>query len=470
MFANYSNTTQLQSATYTAETLALTANNARYLGGTIATGYQLRSDLAANVLTLTSANTLYVGSVPAINVVSNSMLIQNLARYATLSGANFGTGLVNAFSYSTGSGYATLNGGTIVNSTVIAIGNSSANGYISLQSNSTAAWAEFSGRALTANSSLYLGDRLATSFADRNEVLYILQQATNNGATETFVTTAVATSLATAKTYSDGKYLDAVGVAQQKATEAFSNVFTTNATFSGVETFNANTLFNANLTASNLYATNIRVDGNLTVLGTLATINTLELQVKDNSILLADTQASTSTPQDSVDFTVYGQFGNTANTWYSGLYRDASESSGHYSKSVWKLFAAKGGTEIGASGLASLTDAESMESVGNYKKGTLSAYLEPYGLGGGFVANSTSVYLMANNSLAITIAANTLSLSSALTPVNGGTGQTAFSTGDILYATSSSTFGKRSVGTIGQVLQISDSNLPVYADLDGGSF
>jgi hypothetical protein len=65
---------------------ANTANNALNLGGVAAASYQLNSTLAANVATLTANNTSFVGSVTAANVVSNAQLSANLANYQTTAG------------------------------------------------------------------------------------------------------------------------------------------------------------------------------------------------------------------------------------------------------------------------------------------------------------------------------------------------------------------------------------------------
>lgn len=53
---------------------------------------------------------------------------------------------------------------------------------------------------------------------------------------------------------------------------------------------------------------------------------------------------------------------------------------------------------------------------------------------------------------------------------NGGTGLTSYSTGDLLYASGSTTLAKLSVGNTGKVLQVSASGLPVWADIDGGTY
>jgi len=85
-------------------TIVGTVNNALYLGGTVASGYQTTAGLSANVATLTSNNTSYVGTVTAANVVSNAQLVANLANYALLSGGLF-TGSVNATSYNVGTAF-----------------------------------------------------------------------------------------------------------------------------------------------------------------------------------------------------------------------------------------------------------------------------------------------------------------------------------------------------------------------------
>lgn len=71
-----------------ANVATLTANNAAFLGGTAASGYQTTAGLSANVATLTANNTSFVGTVSAANVVSNSQLSGNLSNYQTTAGLN----------------------------------------------------------------------------------------------------------------------------------------------------------------------------------------------------------------------------------------------------------------------------------------------------------------------------------------------------------------------------------------------
>lgn len=52
----------------------------------------------------------------------------------------------------------------------------------------------------------------------------------------------------------------------------------------------------------------------------------------------------------------------------------------------------------------------------------------------------------------------------------GGTGLTSYAIGDILYASDTNTLSKLSAGTSGKVLQINGSGVPVWSDLDGGTY
>jgi hypothetical protein len=56
-----------------------------------------------------------------------------------------------------------------------------------------------------------------------------------------------------------------------------------------------------------------------------------------------------------------------------------------------------------------------------------------------------------------------------LTYAYGGTGQTTYAKGDILYASAANTLSKLTAGTNGQVLQLQDG-VPEWADLDGGTY
>jgi hypothetical protein len=52
----------------------------------------------------------------------------------------------------------------------------------------------------------------------------------------------------------------------------------------------------------------------------------------------------------------------------------------------------------------------------------------------------------------------------------GGTGLTSYTTGDLIYASATNTLAKRAAGTDGQVLQMNSSGIPVWGDIDGGTY
>lgn len=52
----------------------------------------------------------------------------------------------------------------------------------------------------------------------------------------------------------------------------------------------------------------------------------------------------------------------------------------------------------------------------------------------------------------------------------GGTGLTTYAIGDILYASDENTLSKLTIGANGKVLQVNGSGIPVWADLDGGTY
>lgn len=52
----------------------------------------------------------------------------------------------------------------------------------------------------------------------------------------------------------------------------------------------------------------------------------------------------------------------------------------------------------------------------------------------------------------------------------GGTGLTTYATGDIIYASATNTLAKLNIGTEGKVMQVSASGVPVWGDIDGGTY
>jgi trimeric autotransporter adhesin len=76
------------------------ANNSLSLGGTLASGYQTTTGLAANVATMTALNANNLGGNPAANYVLGTTLSSTLSNYATSSALSSGlTGKQNSLGY-----------------------------------------------------------------------------------------------------------------------------------------------------------------------------------------------------------------------------------------------------------------------------------------------------------------------------------------------------------------------------------
>lgn len=191
---------------------------------------------------------------------------------------------------------------------------------------------------------------------------------------------------------------------------------------------------NVAMDSANVSIRNLSISGNLSVSGTLTSIDTQNLIVKDGTIKLAEDQANTSAFTDAIDFGFYGTYGNTniGNTFYSGLVRDHLTST--TTSSLWRLFS----TDVEPTGTTDFT-------VAGSKMGTLKAYLQT---NGSFVANSTVVNITANATVSSAIIANTLTLTSALGANSGGTGSTVTNPGDMIIG-SATTGGSISAVIIG---------------------
>lgn len=217
---------------------------------------------------------------------------------------------------------------------------------------------------------------------------------------------------------------------------------------------NPNTGIIANSTGTfvnpTLSLTNLTLTGNLTVQGTVTTIDTTTLSVKDNMIVLADQEASTGTFTDNIDTGFYVQTGNTTVNFYSGLSRVAASSSN--TVPFFKLFS--------TATLPNNTIIDTSATLGQ-----LNAYL----IGGALVSNSTNFNITGTGSLAVAIAANTLTLSTAMGVASGGTGATTLANNAVLVGNAAGTFQTIALGTTGFVLQSNGTSV-VYDVIDGGTF
>jgi hypothetical protein len=234
---------------------------------------------------------------------------------------------------------------------------------------------------------------------------------------------------------------------------------TANFTHTGNVTFSsANTVVAGTLSTANIAATNITVSGNLVISGTVESINTTQLIVNSHLIELADNSLNV----DVVDSGWFAPAGNATATWYSGLARIAAKSSNN-NPYFW-LFGSN----------TNPNTAITIDTSSNSATGTLQSYITPYGVGGAFVINSSSITVTANSTVAVNITANTLALSTVLPGSSGGTGTGTNVLGDILIGTGTSGGWTRlatSSGGDGYVLQINATSGAVnWNTLDGGIF
>jgi len=171
------------------------------------------------------------------------------------------------------------------------------------------------------------------------------------------------------------------------------------------------------------------LSGNLTVSGTLTTIDTNNLTIEDPMIKVANGNGT-----DTVDVGFYGMFTN-GGTRYTGLVRDATDG-------VFKLFT---GLEV-----------EPTTTVNTAAVGYGTAILEAYLNSGALVSNSSALNITANSIINVALSANTIKLST-------------LTSGGILVGNSTGFMTNLAVGTDGYVLQ-SNGTTVVYGTLDGGTF
>jgi len=217
-------------------------------------------------------------------------------------------------------------------------------------------------------------------------------------------------------------------------------------------TASANTITVYGLTVNSSFVANtgniyhdLYVGGDLHITGNAIFANVESYIVTDPLIQLAANNNNT----DLLDIGFFGNYNQGGGAHeHTGLFRDASDG-------VYKLF---DGLQVAPTTFVDTAD-------GTYNQATLKAYLDS----GALISNATNLNITATNTLAVALAANTLTLSTALAATSGGTGYKTYTTGDILVASSSSALSKLALGAEGYVLQSNGTAL-VYGSLDGGSF
>jgi hypothetical protein len=383
--------------------------------------------------------------------------------------------------------YANISGG------IISLNNTTGAGYIRIGNTSVFATinsTSYTGSTLTANNADYLGTVAAANYVQNTDsralsgnlsftgtnTVFNSNVVFNGKVANNFIPNANVTyslgnsSLRWSSLYVGGTtiYLgdlelgDSTGVFTIRggSNSVNANTFQAN-NISGINSANlnisSNTVFgsgvsNIDATSSLLRIRDVNVTGNLTVSGTLTSINTQTLIVNDNIIELASNNNLATSDVIDIGWYTVANSGGTIN--YPAFGRIATNSTA--TNPYFRLF-------------TQTSNPNTATSFSPTSTGSLQAYLLPYGTGGAFVANSTVVNITANSTVSSTITANSMTLSTPLATGSGGTGFSSYTAGQILYANSSNLLDKLSLGTEGKVLQSNGTAL-VYDILDGGSF
>lgn len=221
-----------------------------------------------------------------------------------------------------------------------------------------------------------------------------------------------------------------------------------NATYNlGNNTIRWNEIHAANVhSALGYFDGNVEVGGDLIVVGNVTTTNVNSVVVSDPMIYLAGNNYTS----DLVDIGFAANYYDGTTQRHTGFFRDATDGN-------WKLFA------------NSTQELSGNNTVNTTATGYTTAFLEAYLLSGGLVSNATHVAITANSTVNVSIVANSITLSSPLAATSGGTGQSSYTSGDILVANTGNALSKLALGTDGYVLQ-SNGTAVVYGTLDGGTY
>ena len=193
-----------------------------------------------------------------------------------------------------------------------------------------------------------------------------------------------------------------------------------------------NVTITANLTVNNATISNdLIVQGNMSVEGTLTTIDTVNLVIEDPLLKLAKNQSVANTSGDTVDIGFFGAYANATATMYSGLFRDTTDG-------YWKLF-----SDLTAEPTTTVDTANTS-----------------------FVQGVLKATLISNN---VTITGGSITGITDLVVGDGGTGRSSFVNNGIIYGNTAGGLGVTAAGANGDILQVVN-NLPAFGTLDGGTF
>jgi cytoskeletal protein CcmA (bactofilin family) len=224
---------------------------------------------------------------------------------------------------------------------------------------------------------------------------------------------------------------------------------------------NANTTYDlgsptlrfANVYSNNVIATggsfsgDVTVSGNLYVDGDFTRISVAKMEIEDPLF-----QLSSNNTSDAVDIGFFGNYNDGLVGRYTGLFRDASDG-GKY-----VLFANLHSTAVPTTTV--------LRTSPSFTLSTLVSYLES----GGLFSGRESLTLNANSSWSVTIAANTLTLSSALAVGSGGLGRSFVPTNAVMVGNGAGAVKTATATADMQVLSIVGGVPTFVSSLDAGEY
>lgn len=201
----------------------------------------------------------------------------------------------------------------------------------------------------------------------------------------------------------------------------------------GAQAGDISNLYNikANL-ASPTFSGNVNISGNLFVSGNMTVYNTNNVSLTDGMIYLADGNSG-----NVIDLGMVVAW-NDGTYQHGGFVRDATDG-------VWKLF----GNVV--------PEPTTTVDFANIRYQDMRA-------------GNVTVSSIGGDTGSLSVVGNLQLLSAPLAAIYGGTGQTGYTAGDLLYATSSTTLAKLPAGGANQVLQIHANAVPYWGDIDGGTY
>lgn len=173
----------------------------------------------------------------------------------------------------------------------------------------------------------------------------------------------------------------------------------------------------------------LTVTGDLIVQGNTTTLNTGTLVVEDKNIVLANVATPTDITADGAGITILGATNKTLN-WVDAT--DAWTASEHLDLASGKVYRIDNTSVLSNTTLGSGVVNSSLTSVGTIATGTWNA--------------------------------------TTIATTKGGTGLTAYTTGDLIYSNATNTLTTVGIGSAGQFLKVV-AGVPAWSDtIDGGTF